>query len=66
MGGANSLEKTLMLGKVEGKRRRGWQRVRRLDSITNSRDMNLSNLEEIVENRGVWHAAVHRVAKSQR
>ena len=55
-----------MLGKVEGKRRRGWQRVRRLDSITNSRDMNLSNLEEIVENRGVWHAAVHRVAKSQR
>ena len=63
---ADSLEKTLMLGKVEGKRRRGWQRVRRLDSITNSRDMNLSNLEEIVENRGVWHAAVHRVAKSQR
>ena len=61
----NSLEKTLMLGKTEGKRRRGWQRMKRLDSITDSMEMNLSKLREIVKDREAWHAAVHRVAKSQ-
>ena len=60
----NSLEKTLMLGKIEGKRRRGGQRMRRLDNITNSMDMNLSKLQEIVEDRGALHAAVHEVEKS--
>ena len=65
MGRADSLEKTLMLGKIEGKRRRGWQRIRWLDSITDSVDMNLSKLWEIVEDRGVWYAAVHRAAKNQ-
>ena len=62
---ADSLEKTLMLGKTEGKQRRESQRMRWLDSITDSVDMNLSKLQEIVEDRGVWHAVVYRVAKSQ-
>ena len=53
-----------MLGNTEGKRRRGWQRMRELDSITNSMEMNLSKLQETVEDRGDWHAAVHRVTKS--
>ena len=60
---ADSLEKTLMLGKTEGKRRRGQQRVRWLDSITDSMDMNLSKLWEIVRDRGAWCGAVHWVAK---
>ena len=61
----DSLEKTLILGKIEGKRRRGQQRMRWLDSITDSVDMNLSKLQEIVEDRGAWRAIVHRVTKSQ-
>ena len=59
------MKKTLMLGKIEGNRRRGWKRMRWLDSITDSVDMNLSKLQETVEDRGVWHATVHGVAKSQ-
>ena len=57
-----SLDKTLMLGKTEGKRRRGWQRMRYFDSITDSTDMNLSKLWEMVEDRGDWRAAVHGVS----
>ena len=62
---ADSLEKTLLLIKTEGKRRRGWQRIRWLDSMTNSMDMNLSKLQEIVKDREAWRAAVHEVTKSQ-
>ena len=60
----NSLEKTLMLGKIEDKRRRGWQSMKWSDSITDSMDMNLSKLQEIVEDRRVWCATVHGIEES--
>ena len=63
--GANSLEMSLVLGKIEGQRRKGWQRIRWLDSISNPVDMNLSKLWEIEEGRGTWCVAVHGVAKSR-
>ena len=62
---ASLLEDTLMLGKIEGRRRRGWQRVRRLDDITDLMDMNLSRFREIVKDREDWHAAFHGVTMSQ-
>ena len=62
---SNSLEKILMLGKTEGERRRGRQRMRQLESLTDSMDMNLSKLQEIVEDSEAWYATVHRLPKSQ-
>ena len=62
---ADSLEKTLMLGKIEGRRRRGRQRMRRLDGITDSRDMGLGRLQQLVMDREAWRAAVHGVTKNR-
>ena len=65
MGIADSLEKFLMLGKIEGRRRRGHQRMRWLDDITDATNMNLSTLQEMMRDKEAWHAAVHGVAKCQ-
>ena len=62
---ADSLEKTLMLGWIEGRRRRGRQRMKWLDDITDSMDMNLSELQELVMDREAWRAVIHGIAKSQ-
>ena len=62
---ANSLDEILMLSKIEGKKRRGWQRMSRLDTITSSVGMNLSKLRDIVKDKGAWHTTVHGHAKSQ-
>ena len=61
---ADSLEKSLMLGKIEGRRRRGCQRMRWLDGITNAADMNLGKLQEMVRDREAWHAAIHGVSNN--
>ena len=65
MGRADSLEKTLLLGKIESKRKREWQRMRCLDNITDSMNINLSKLQEMVKDREAWPAAVHGIKKSQ-
>ena len=65
MGRADSLEKSQMLGELEGKRRRGWQRMRWSDSITDSMDISLSQLQEVMKDREAWYSIVHGTAKSQ-
>ena len=65
MQGTDSLKKTLMLGKIEGRRRRRWQRMRSLDGFSNSINMSLSKVQEMVKDREAWHAGVHEVAKSR-